>query len=102
MDFKQKISALSAAALPLVALSTFLLIHPAKAHADGDCPDGTYYVGEFDGVPGTCNSGMGGATDVGSSGAFPPCPWEDGGTPAYGPGVCVSDGCAQCSFSPGN
>ncbi len=96
MNFKQKISALSAAALPLVALSAFLLIHPTKAHATGECPDGQTYAGEYDGFDGTCANGEGGFYYVGGAGGFAVCP--DGNGSYGGGGYCVSDGCVQCIY----
>lgn len=97
MNFKQKISALSAAALPLFALSAFLLIHPTKAHADGQCPDGQTYAGEYDEIPGTCANGEGGLSYDGMPGLFTVCPDGSGGWD--GGGYCISDGCVQCTYS---
>ncbi len=54
MNLKQRISILTAAALPLLALG-YLVISPPKAHASSDCPTQTYSDNE--GAGNTCGDG---------------------------------------------
>ncbi len=75
MDIKQRISALTAAALPVFAIVAFLTVSPAKAKAGDDpsCPNGGVYAPAANDYydEGLCGAGMGGAASPGDVSSFP-------------------------------
>lgn len=88
MDRKQKCSLFVATVMPLLAVSAYFLLAPAKVNAFAGCPSGQTYTPSPSGY---CSSGSGANYRVGStSGVYVFC----GGT---GQGTCVSTGCVQCA-----
>jgi hypothetical protein len=94
MDMKQKLSLVIASALPVLALSAYLLVAPAKARATS-CPTGE--VASPCGIGGTgCQSGSGTCYSNGTNGIYVFCRTENG-PPNTGPGTC-HDGCVTCEY----
>lgn len=91
MRLRQRLSIFSAALLPSLALSAYLLTAPVSTYACtwdyGGCPDGY------------CNDGHSGCTvPVGGWGIFVFCPDQDGYNGTGGPGTCVDTDCVQCQY----
>jgi hypothetical protein len=85
MDIKQKLSLVTASALPVLAISAYLMFAPARASATS-CPSGELSVP-------VCGDGYGCAgtscTTKGAEGEFPQC-----GQPPVA--QCVTPGCIKC------
>jgi hypothetical protein len=90
MNLKQKISACTAAALPLLAFSAYLFTATPKAHAFFDgCATSEYNSG----FAPTCGDGHDSGVPAGQSGFFVFCNADQfGGGSGGGPGVCDADG----------
>lgn len=91
MNLKQKVSMLSAALLPALALSAYFLITPARANAQS-CPGGEFKANCGTGGSG-CQSGGGFCFPNGAHGTFVFCPPHVG---PGGPGIC-EDGTVCCT-----
>lgn len=89
MNTKQRISLLTALALPALALSAFLALTPKQAKALS-CPGGTFKAGPCN-PSGGCQSGTGTCYSPGSNGIYVFCPNHPG------PGICEGNGVVCCT-----
>jgi hypothetical protein len=95
MILKQKLLIVAATVLPLLAISTFLLLMPTHVSASS-CPPGERY---WPCMNNGCNSGYGYCYAAGSNGAYVWCKSSNGQCTGVGNGTCSSTGsCVTCLY----